>query len=183
MVLEPTPLCEHPEIWEMLRDSGVDVFSKANGEGCKIGLISILKELRPDGSRPEEPRRRYFPETTVPFPKHSLSPAVVKEAPLLPGQREDLQAILTRLHRGTRATTVTLLHLKPGQSRLLMEACMGKPFPLEQANEALRQSPDNYADMLRSSDYEILTYHDLQPRTVRLAGRITPIGTKIWGNR
>jgi signal transduction histidine kinase/CheY-like chemotaxis protein len=141
MVLEPIPLREHPEMWGGLRDSGVDVFSKADGEGCKIGLISILRELHPDESRPDEPHRRYFPETPVPSPKQSPSPAVVEETPLLPGQREGLQAILTRLRHDTRATTVMLLHLQPGQRRLLTEACVGKPFPMEQASPDLIHSP------------------------------------------
>ena len=100
-----------------------------------------LDDIEEPLSIPEEPRRRYFPEETVPSPKSPPSSSVV-EGPLLPlDQREDVQAILSRLYRDTQATTVMLLRLDPGRRRLLMESCTGKPFPLEQAPPDLIHSP------------------------------------------
>jgi len=141
MVLEPAPLRQHPEIWTSLRDSGVDVFSKTDAERCKIGLISVLRELRPDDVRPAEPRHRYFPETAISLPKRPSSPTVVEEPPPLPGQQEGLQAMLARLRRDTRATTAMLLRLDPGRRRFLMEACAGTALPVEQASPDLIYSP------------------------------------------
>lgn len=141
MVLEPAPLREHPEIWEALRDSGIDIFSKADGEDLKLRLISTLKELQSDESRPEEPRHRHFPERTVPSPKQSAPPPAVVGPFLLPDQREGIQGILTQLQGDTWATTVMLLRLEPGRRRFLMEACVGEPFPLEQSPPDLIHSP------------------------------------------
>jgi signal transduction histidine kinase/predicted RNA-binding protein with RPS1 domain len=141
MVLEPTPLCEHPKIWEALRDSGVDILSKADREGLEPRLISTLNELRSDQSHPEQLRHRYFPEITVPSPKQSTSPPAVDGPLFLSGQRESLQTILTQLQGDTWATTVMLLRLEPGRQRFLMEACVGKPFPLEQTSPDLVHSP------------------------------------------
>jgi signal transduction histidine kinase/predicted RNA-binding protein with RPS1 domain len=143
MVLEPAPLREHPEIWEVLRDSGVDVFSKVDVEGLKVGLISILRELRQDRSRSEELRRRHFPEIIVSSPRQQGSSLATEASLLLLNQGEGLQAILTQVCQGTQATSVMLMCLDPGRRRLVMEACVGKPFPLEQAPPDLIHSPLN----------------------------------------
>jgi CheY-like chemotaxis protein len=149
LLLNPEPLRDHPRIWDVLGNSGVDVFSKEDGDGCKIGLISVLRELRPDGFCSETPRRRYFPDITALSPKQSPSPLVVERSLLLPGQLESLQVLLTRLQRDTRATTVILLRLDLGRRRFLAEGYAGKPLPLEQAQPDLIYSP--LADVLQMS--------------------------------
>jgi len=50
----------------------------------------------------------------------------------------------------------------------------------EFAPRRLRAAPDDYASALDPGDYALLVHHDLEPRTVRLAQRITADATTVY---
>jgi signal transduction histidine kinase/CheY-like chemotaxis protein/predicted RNA-binding protein with RPS1 domain len=142
MVLEPAPLREYPEIREALWQSGVDVFSKADGEACRLGLITILRELRRQEPDPRASRQRSFPAMML--PTLDQPPALAgNEEQALPDRRTDLQVILDALLEDTRATTALLLRLEPGHARPVLESSAGVAFPLDQAPPDLIYSPLN----------------------------------------
>ncbi len=143
MVLEPAPLRDQPDIWESLWASGVDVFSKTDGDQCRIGILSILRELRIDGSEPEPTHRRSSPRPLAPSLSQQASTTRAEEPRPVLGKRPDLQQVLAAVQHDTRASTVALLRLEPGRVQLQMEGCAGTPFPLEQAPPDLIYSPLN----------------------------------------
>lgn len=141
MVLNPAfgrlPL----EIAATLRDGEVDVFSKADVDGCKAGLVALLGELRAG-----EPVTRAHPAPTDVLSTGRGSDISLEDALPLSAEPEDLGAILARVAQDTRATTAVLLRLDPGPRRLSGEASVGVPFPLDAAPPDLMHSP--LADVL-----------------------------------
>jgi signal transduction histidine kinase/predicted RNA-binding protein with RPS1 domain/ActR/RegA family two-component response regulator len=141
VVLEPAPLDGCPEIWEELRDSGVDVLSKADTDECTAKLISILGELRSDENPPRPARVRYFPETKPLTRGEEPLPAATQEALLESRQPENMAKVLARLKREVRATTVALLRFEPGSRRLSVSCLAGEPFFADRLSPELIHSP------------------------------------------
>lgn len=141
MVLDPVQLREQPEIWEELISSDFDIYSKADGSVLKTSMITILGELRENGSQPNIRHRNQFPEKVL---IHSEQFATLNQ-PLYLSQRyqDKLQAILQRIKQDAKATTVALLHLDPGRSSPTVDAYEGTQFPLEQSSPDLMFSPLN----------------------------------------
>ncbi|MBN1641807.1 MAG: response regulator [Anaerolineae bacterium] len=143
MVLEPAPLHDQPEAWARLRESGVDVYSKGDGDALRDGLLAVLRALR-DGKPVAEPgRTRHFPEAAIPrvAPGSPEDEGEREAPPLLPEQQATLDAALERLAYSTGADVAVLLRLEPGQRRPEVEGASGAPFPIEQAPPDLIHSP------------------------------------------
>ena len=144
VVLEPAPLAERPEVLETLRDAGVDVFSKADGERLHTGLISIIQEIRQNGAHSHAPRPRFWPEDELRRPVVVHHSRAGSRRP--PDALDTTKGILERLARETHATTVALVCLSPEEPRFRTECCIGQPFPVDEAPPDLIHSP--LADIL-----------------------------------
>lgn len=139
VILEPAPLGERPEVLENLRETGVDVFSKSDGEGLQTGLVAVLDELRRRGPR-HRTLRRYWSVPVAPLlgsggqrrPEQPVSQAQTHDA---------TRAILERVAADTHATTVALVSLVPGRRRFHVECSVGEPIPLDGAPPDLIYSP------------------------------------------
>ena len=158
MVLNPVSPKQGSEIREMLLDSDVDVFSKADAEGCKSGLISIIRDLR-SGEFHRAPVRRYTALDLVASPQ-PCSPSVTGSASTCAegSQPESLGTALMELQRDTQASTVALLRLDPGRSRLELEACAGLAIPIDKATPDLIHSPLSDV-LLKGEEVCALTTH------------------------
>ncbi|CAG1010492.1 Sporulation kinase D [Anaerolineae bacterium] len=141
MLLEPAPLADQPEIWEDLWNSGVDVFAKADGEQLRLGLMTILKEIRAAGSHRENARQRFFPNNVTPAIYQASFLTANEDSSVVPTQRRTIPLVLTEVQRDTQASTVVLLRLEPGRPHPLTEVYVGRPLPLEQATPDLIHSP------------------------------------------
>ena len=144
MILEPAPLTEQPGMLEHLREMGIDVFSKEDGERIREGLFSILQDIRTNGSDHKLQRSLYFPDQIAPQKGRmaTFEPILPPEdGALLPGQQGSLEDILRHLMQNTRASAVVVLRLDAGQRRLAIEAAVGSPFPIEEAGRDLIYSP------------------------------------------
>jgi signal transduction histidine kinase len=140
MVLEPAPLHDQPEAWARLRESGVDVYSKADGDTLRDGLLDILRTLRAGESGADPAHTRHFPQAAIPRVDNGRTDDEGETA-LLPSQQASLDAVLERLARSTGADVAVLLRLDPGQRRPAVEGAAGAPFPIEEAPPDLIHSP------------------------------------------
>jgi signal transduction histidine kinase/predicted RNA-binding protein with RPS1 domain/CheY-like chemotaxis protein len=145
MILEPAPLVEQPGMLDLLRDLGIDVFTKEDGEQIREGLFSILEDIRANGSDRRPQRSLYFPDQIAPQEggrTGEFDPILPqKGGVLLAGQHGSLEEVLERLRRNTRAAAVVVLRLDAGQRRLETEASVGSSFPIEEAGRDLIYSP------------------------------------------
>jgi signal transduction histidine kinase len=141
MVLEPAPLGEQPGMLDALREMGVDVFSKEDGERLREGLLSILQDIRSDHSDRTSLRSYYFPDKITRQTAEYEAAGAREGGPGLAGQRESLREVLERLQRNARSDAAAVLRLDAGQHRLATEAAAGRPFPIEQAGPDLIYSP------------------------------------------
>lgn len=142
MVFEPAPLNEQREIWQELKESEADIFSKAEGDRCKEGIIALLRELRSNHQGTDRSRQRFLPrESALGIQAMAeASPTDIHAANLsiAPG---NLATILERLGYDTGATTSMLLRLDSNQGRVRLEGYAGKKVNLEQAPPDLIYSP------------------------------------------
>lgn len=138
VILEPAPLSGRPDVLEALRETGVDVFSKADGEGTQAGLIAILDELRQRRTRREP--HRYWPDATWAVGERIREAAPTQAAPqsLAP---DSVKVVLERLAADTSATTAALVGLAPGSQRFRVECCVGETLALDQAPPDVIYSP------------------------------------------
>lgn len=141
MLLEPAPLADQPEIWDDLWNSGVDVFTKADGEQLRLGIMAIVREISLAGSRRDNRHPRIFPDKTAPAIYQAALFTAEADPASVPAQPKTLPFILTDIQRNTQASTVMLLRLEPGRPHPLADACAGRPLPLEQATPDLIHSP------------------------------------------
>lgn len=139
IILETAPLMGRLDVMEALCETGVDVFSKADGESTQAGLIAILDELRQRRTLQREPGGRWL---EVPWMLGDRTPAAAHAEPvpheIAPG---DIQAILERLAVETRATTVALVSLAPGSQRFQVECGVGETLALDKAPPDVIYSP------------------------------------------
>lgn len=150
MLLEPTPLADHPKVWEQLRNNGADVLSKSDEES-EHRILSIIEELRTgktDRTKQVTVRTHLFPKSLIATPN---PPTTFGEA--LPAQsikqKKHLDELLARLLRITHSTTALVLRFDPGPCQFYIEGLAGKPFLPEPIPPDFIHSP--LADILQKN--------------------------------
>lgn len=150
MLLEPSPLADHLEIWDKLRDNGVDVLSKSDEESERM-ILFILEELgasNTDQVKQIPARAHFFPKTLIATPNPSTTFGETLPTQSIK-QKRHLDELLARLLRVTRSTTAFVLRFDPGPCQFRIEGLAGKPFLLEPIPPDFIHSP--LADVLQKS--------------------------------
>lgn len=150
ILLDPIHLRQHPEIKEFVQESEIDILAKSDGDTLRVGILSILKELRQQKFQPDIKTHRQVSELIISSSGELLSRPEREPSPPIQGYQTNLQTVISQLEFKIQATTIVIMRLDPGRSNPVLEASSGKPISLEDASPDIIYSP--LEDVLRKGE-------------------------------